>query len=134
MSIDKVRSALETALNAMTPALSTAWENGPFTPINGTAYQRVNLLTAEPENPSIGNTLYREIGILQITLMYPKDTGSGGANARAELIRTTFKRGNSFTKDGVKVIVERTPEVSPGRVDGDRWSVPVRVRWYANVM
>jgi len=36
MSVVSIRAALETALAAITPAMSTAYENAPFTPVNGT--------------------------------------------------------------------------------------------------
>ncbi|MFZ2407006.1 MAG: phage tail terminator-like protein [Methylobacter sp.] len=132
MSIISVRAALETALNAMTPSLSTCWENTPHTAVAGTPYQQVYLLVAEPENPTMGDGFYREQGILQITLMYPLQTGSATAAARAELIRTTFKRGTSFTSGAVTVRINRTPEISPGRVDGDRFAVPVKIRWFSD--
>ena len=47
MSIVAIRTALETKLNTITPALSTAWENVLFTPVAGTAYHQVNLLMSD---------------------------------------------------------------------------------------
>lgn len=134
MSIVSVRAALETKLNNMTPSLATAWENAPYTPVTGTAYQRVWLLTAEPSNPTMGDDYYREQGILQITLYYPLQTGSSAAAARADLIRTTFKRGTSMTSGANTVIIDRTPEISSGRVEGDRWALPVKIRWFAGII
>ena len=132
MSIVSIRAALETKLKAITPALATEWENVPYTPISGTAYQKTFLLPATPGNPTMGDGFYREQGIFQITLMYPLQTGTKAAADRAELIRTAFKRGTSMVSGTMTVKVEATPEVSPGRVDGDRWSVPVKVRWFAD--
>jgi hypothetical protein len=134
MSIVNIRAALESKLNNMENSLPTAWENAPYTPITGTAYQRVWLLVAEPGNPTFGDDYYREQGILQVTLYYPLQTGSGTAAARADLIRSTFKRGTSMTSGGNTVIVYRTPEISNGRVEGDRWALPVRIRWYAGII
>jgi hypothetical protein len=51
---------------------------------------------------------------------------------RAELIRTTFKRGNAFTASGVTTTIEKTPEIGPAMLDDDRYVLPVRVRFYAN--
>jgi len=132
MSIGSVRAALEAKLNGITPALATAWQNAPYTPVAGTAYQQVFLLPATPSNPTLGDGFYREQGIFQITLMYPIQAGSSAAETRAELIRTAFKRGTSMTSGGVTVKVEATPEISQGRVDGDRWAVPVKVRWFSD--
>lgn len=126
-----VRSALEVALAAMTPALATAYENAPFTPAQGTPYQRVTLLLAEPANPEMSSG-YTEQGFLQVDLAYPLNAGPAAATARAELIRTTFYRGASFTASGVTTVVERTPEIRPGRVEDDRFIIPVRIPFYSH--
>jgi len=133
MSISSVRIALENKLNAMTPTLSTAWENVPFTPVTGTPYQRAYLMPATPANPTMGDGYYREQGIFQVSLFYPLQAGPKTAADRAELIRAAFKRGTTLTSGTVSVIIERTPEIGQGRVDGDRWALPVKIRWYAGI-
>jgi len=133
VSIVSVRTALETKLNAMTPSLSTAYENVPFTPVTGTAYQRAYLMPATPANPTMGDGYYREQGIFQVTLRYPLQAGPKTAADRAELIRAAFKRGTTLTSGTVSVIIERTPEIGQGRVDGDRWALVVRIRWFAGI-
>jgi hypothetical protein len=70
---------------------------------------------------------------MQIDLYYPLNAGPGAASARAELIRTTFSRGASFTASGVKVHVTKTPEIAPGRVEEDRYVVPVRIPFHAHI-
>jgi len=133
MSISSVRIALENKLNAMTPSLSTAWENVPFTPVTGTAYQKAFLLPATPANPTMGDGYYREQGIFQVTLMYPLQAGPKPAADRAEAIRAAFKRGTTLTNGNVSVIIEQTPEIGQGRVDGDRWALPVKIRWFSSI-
>lgn len=130
MSLPLVRIALESALVAMSPALSTAWDNADFTPAVGTPYQQIHLMPAAPDNPEIGG-LAREQGIFSVRLMYPLGAGPAAAEARAGLIRSTFYRGASFTSGGVTAVIERTPEIAPGRAEEDRWVVPVRIRFYA---
>jgi len=133
MSLASVRIALESKLNAMTPALSTAWENVPFTPVSGTPYQAAYLMPATPANPTMGDGYYREQGIFQVTLMYPLQAGPKPAADRAEAIRAAFKRGTTLTNGNVSVIIEQTPEIGQGRVDGDRWMQIVRIRWFAGI-
>lgn len=134
MSQIKIRAALETALNAILPAIDTAWENVSFNPpASSTPYQAAFVLFAEPDDPEAGHALHIERGILQINLKYPLQTGDGTARARAELIRTTFYRGRSFTSDGVTVSVENTPEAGQGTVDGDRWLIPVKIRFKSQI-
>jgi hypothetical protein len=127
-----VRAALESALAAMSPALATAYENAPFTPVAGTPYQRATLLLAEPANPVVGAGFYTEQGFMQVDLCYPLGAGPAAASNRAELIRSTFHRGASFTASGVTVNIERTPEIAPGRVEEDRYVIPVRIRFYSH--
>jgi len=133
MSISSVRIALETKLATITPALSTAYENVPFTPVTGVPYAAAYLLPATPANPTMGDGYYREQGIFQVTLRYPLQAGPKTAADRAELIRAAFKRGTTLTSGTVSVIIERTPEIGQGRRDGDRWMQIVRIRWYAGV-
>lgn len=134
MSVVLIQSALEVALATISPAISTAYENNAFSPVAGTAYQRVYLLTAEPENREVSTRRHTERGILQVTLAYPLNGGPAAAKTRAELIRAKFYRGASFTASGVTVHIERTPEIAPGRVEGDRYEVPVKIRWFSQIL
>lgn len=133
MSQTKIRAALETALASIVPPISTAYQNFGFTPVTGQPYQDVYLLPAEPNNWAMGDGSRQERGIFQINLQYPAGEGSAAAGARAELIRSLFRRGASFTKDGITVQIERTPEIGDGRADNGRWMVPVRIRWFCNL-
>lgn len=132
MSLVLVRQALEVALAAMSPALATAWENAPFTPVDGTPYQAVFLMPVRPEHAEIGRA-YTERGYLQINLNYPLDAGPSAAAMRAELIRSTFYRGRSFTADEVVTHIEETPEIGPGRTEDNVYFLPVKVRFYAHL-
>lgn len=132
MSITHIRTALETALNGMSPALATAWQNIPYAPIISTPYQRVNLLTAEPDNRVFGAS-YTEAGYMQVDLCYPQSVGAGAVEQRIELIRTTFKRGTTFLNGGITVTISTTPELAPAYLDGDRFVRPVRIRFHAYI-
>ncbi|MFZ6773030.1 phage tail terminator-like protein [Undibacterium sp. SXout7W] len=134
MSIIKIRAALETALAAIDPTFATAYENSPYTPVNNTPYQRVYLMLATPDNPTMGGSFFREVGIFQINLFYPLQGGTAATAARVDAIRTAFKRGNSFIKDDHIITIDRTPEVPQGIVDIDRWMQPIKIRFYSNMM
>ena len=133
MSIVSIRAAIETALNAITPAISTAWENSSFEPTAGTAYQRV-FYRSQPLNPTAGTSRRQENGFVQVSLFYPLQTGTGAAAARAELIRTMFRRGYSFTSGGITVKIAQTPEIHQGKVDGDRWMLPVSIYFISDFL
>ena len=116
MSLTAIRAALETTLNAISPALLTIWENTEGTPVNGTAYQRVFLLPGPPLNLEIGPS-YTERGIFQVNLNYPLGTGPAAATARAEAIRAAFKFASTHTASGVTVLVTATPDRKSTRLN-----------------
>lgn len=133
MSLVAIRVALETHLSSMTPEVPTAWENTKFDPQVNVAFQKASLLPAEPENPSFGDAFHRAQGIFQVQLNYPLLSGSAVALARAELVKTTFYRGLSLVSSGVTVVVSRTPEIAPALVDGEWYTIPVSIRYFANI-
>lgn len=135
MSIAAVKIALEKQVKAISGTMSTGWENTSYSPpVDGSAYQLIHLLPATPDNPTFGTKFYREVGLMQITLSYPLDGGAGKAYAKAEAIRAGFTRGDSFTQAGVTVIIAATPTVGPGMNQADRYVLPVRIRYFANIL
>jgi hypothetical protein len=137
-SLAKIKTALETRLKAMASLLPTQWENSAFTPPSDSAYQSVHLLPAEPVSPSIlgvaGSEMYREIGVMQVTLVYPARGGAGTALAKAEAIRDWFPRGSSFSYGGVTTVVSRTPRIGPAMFQDDRYVLPVSIPYFANII
>ena len=134
MSAVAIMSALATALATVSPSLATAWENTPYTPVVGTAYQRVFLLMGEPVPLEQSGRVNREQGVMQVSLCYPLSTGSGAALTRAELIRATFYRGRTFTSGSTTLTIDRMPEISPALIENDRYVIPVRIRFYSHVI
>lgn len=133
MSQTAIRKALEKHLSAMSPSLSTAFENVPFTPVTGVAYQRVNLLPNAPDNSAQGSGMYFDRGIFQVTLCYPQGTGPAAAEARAQMLRDWFRRATTMVEGDVSVIVTTTPRISRGEPEGDRFCIPVSVSYQAQI-
>lgn len=127
MSIVTARTLLEGRLNAITPSLSTAWENVLFTPVANTPYQRVNLLVSDIKNPCINDKMYETTGFLQVMLCYPLATGAKNAYARAEMIQDSFCFGLQLTSGAVKVLIHKTPQIAPAIINGDRYEIPVSI-------
>ena len=127
----RVRIALETALYSLSPSFATAWENVSYRPTPGVPYQQAYLLFAKPDNP-IFSSGHRELGFMLVRLIYPLSTGLFDAMTRAELLRSAFYKGASFTSGDAIVYVERTPEILSGRVEGSRYVIPVKIRFFAN--
>lgn len=139
MSRPVIRKLLETRLNAISPALATAFENVAFTVVQKTPYQRVYLMFAEPEHPTMGGLpgsgtqLTRENGILQSTLYYPENAGAAALEARVELIRAQFYRGLVLTQGTVRVMVDKTPYTGRAFNEGGFFVVPVSIGFIADV-
>jgi len=133
MSNANIQDALELALNSLTPAILTAWPNVSIEPGSLELYQRADTLFAEPSNPTIGDGFYRELGYMQVTLYYPVQAGSRAAVTRAEMIRTLFKRGSTFTNGGIDVKIPRKPSLSLGNPQDGRYTVIVKIPFYADI-
>ena len=133
-SLKAIKAAIEARLVAIASPLPTQWENVVFVPpTDGSAYQVADILPATPDNPTLGDKFYREIGLLQVTLLYPLNGGSGPVYAKAEAIRDWFPRGLSLSSGGITVNIPRTPAIGPKRIAEDRFALPISIRYYADV-
>lgn len=129
-----IKKAFEKKLQTLSPALSTAYEGVAFTPVSGTPYQAVQLVPRRTENPSVGDDHYRDTGEFQVFLAYPTNSGSATILARAEALRTHFKRGTSLVEGSTTVLITRTPQISGTTVVGDRLVVPVIITYISDVI
>lgn len=130
---NSISKALETRLAAIAEPLPTQWENSDFSPVEGQPYQEAYVLYAAPENPTLGDDFWRQRGYLQVSLRFPANTGKAAVFERAGQIAAWFKRGLSLEADGITTVIERTPEVTNGTKDGDRFVVNVKARFYADI-
>lgn len=133
MSIVLIKKALQKHLDTM-PALATAYSSASFTPVQGTPYQRVQIIPRQPENPTFGDSYYREVGSFQIFLAYPSNKGESQVLERAELVQKHFARGTTLTEGAIEVNILRTPQIAGSTIAGDRVIVPVIIQYSAGVL
>ena len=133
MSIVTIRRLLEVRLNANAGGLPIAFENVPYQPTQGTAYQRCTLLPAQSDNPTMGTAHYRQPGIFQVSLFYPQSVGPASASARAEALRAIFPRGLSLEDAGVRVLVASTPSISSGNNVEGWFTLTVSIPFTADI-
>jgi hypothetical protein len=133
MSLLKISAAFEKKLKALDTNFPTALENLPYTPITGTAYQRVRVLPATPVNSTLGDNYHRENGFCEIILFYPVNTGRGAAQAKAEAIKAHFPRNLSLTEAGQIIKIDRTPTINAAIQDGDRYALPITISYYSEI-
>ena len=133
MSQILIRAALENSLKTITPAVETVYEGMDYTPKAGVPFQRVNLLMNAPDNPVVFSGFYRESGIFQVLVCYPKAGGLNPPQVQAEKIRTLFKVGTTPTKNTVRVVINRTPDIRILPNEVDRIVIAVRVFFTADI-
>jgi hypothetical protein len=132
MSLEYIKAALETALQAISSDIDVAWENTGYTPNPETPYLKTYLLPARPEDITIGAGYRRESGIFQVNINYPIQQGSGDALTRAELIKSAFPRGATFSSGGITVHIGETPEII-GAFETTHYTLPVKIRYWADI-
>lgn len=111
----------------------TAYQNAVFQVVVGVPYQLIHIVTFKPDEPTQGGGYYREHGVFQVTLVYPVGVGTGAIIARAELIRSYFKKGMSFVNSGITVVIPDTPEFGYLQGSADNISLPVKIVYRADI-
>lgn len=133
MSQAIIRKLLEQQINSASVGVDTAFENVPYTPQAGKLWQRVNLLPGQTLNPTMGDNFKRDVGVMQVMVLAPKNAGPAAAAARAEAILQAFPRGWSAAEGAVRLRVLESPYVSAA-VPNDAWyQVPVSIPYVADV-
>lgn len=133
MSQDDIRTAFEKKLKDLDNSFQTAYENVSFKPSTGIPYQSLSLIPLEPENPTYGDNFHREVGIFQVVLCYPIGRGTGPIKTKAEDIKEHFKRTTALTQNNTVVTIDKTPHIGAAYTIGDRYCIPVRISYYANL-
>ena len=129
-----VRKAFEQYLVVMPQGLGqiqTAFENVTFTPKVDQPYQLSRLVPLPVENPTYGDNYNREVGFYQIVLSYPKGNGVGNITLMADKVKDYFKRGTTLVEGSDKIIIDRTPQISPVYINDNRAEITIRIRYYS---
>ena len=111
-------------------ALNAAEATGPVTITYSWRKQTTVMIG---HNATAGLVHHRKVGIFQIMLRYPQFQGSGAARRYADLLEFHFRRATLLQESGLKVLVTHTPATGPAQKDGDRYCLPVSVRYQADV-
>lgn len=133
-----IREAFETRIAAFaaaqTPPISVAWENTTFTPSPAAPYLECAMLPATSANPSLGVNFIRLLGIYQINVNYPEDTGPAPAESIADALIALFPRG-SLQQNDVIINIDYTGSRAKGLVSPNGFFfIPVRIRYREDVI
>lgn len=137
MSDQHILAALRTRLVsfAQTKGLNLAAEGVAFVPDATKTHLADHLLPAETENPSMGRDHRRYVGIYQVDVDAPASSNVGDLRTLANELVAHFPRGSALThaSSGTKVLIIRTPSISPLIVDGGRMKRAVSIRYQADI-
>lgn len=98
MSFEEIQKALDNPLKAGAfGGLPVVLENSTYVPDVSTPFLTGTILPAQPTQTELGpaGTDLHE-GIYQISIYYPKDSGTGEMNRKADEISLVFKSGVTF--------------------------------------
>lgn len=131
MALSDVRKALVAAYVAMGLDLPTQWENKYFDPPAGANWARFNWTPGQPEVSTLGEAGVDFCrGFVQISLVFPEDSGEEEAMTLADQFRPVFWAGRSFTYDGQAVTIQSTGR-SSGQYVENSYRVYVTINWSA---
>lgn len=111
----------------------TAEQNASYPAVTGLPYQLIHVVTFKPDEPTQGGGYYREHGVFSVTLVYPVGVGAGAITARAELIRSFFKKGSTLSNSGITVTIPDTPEFGYEQGSSSNISMPVKIGYRADI-
>lgn len=104
-----------------------AWPNIAFKPPAG-PYVRVEHLPNRVTRLFLkGSAPHLRQGILQLTVVTPLNAGPEDATALAGAVAEHFPADLALYEDGIKVRVQRAPDVMPAEKSDTSWSVRVDV-------
>lgn len=129
----KIQSALNKHLAdwASVPE-NVAYENTVITPPDSTLYLELEFNPDEPVYPTQGSSQSREAGVWTITVAGLPGSGWGSVFATVDDIVSRFDRGTILTYESVTVKVQSSYP-TPGRVEGSRYKVPVKIHYFGYV-
>lgn len=125
-----IRTALSQRLETMPGVIAVAWENARFVPTTGVPYLIPSVMWGEAQQAEQGATGRNwEIGVYQITAVYPGGTGVTEINTMAGKIKERFKRGTVLTYNGVYVTVRKV-YLNPQTITDAGVRQPISIPFY----
>lgn len=119
--------------NSVSPGVTVVFPNMKESPVQGVPWERVDYLDAQTENPSTGDNFKRDIGIMQVTLHYPRNAGAGQARIRAKALCDGFKRGLSLAEGTQTLRMLRSPWAVDLPVDPSWFRIAVSIPYTVDI-
>lgn len=131
MSHSAVRSILESRLAswATTNTINVAWENVPYSPTQGETYVRAFLLPAETVSQDLKGDHRRYLGVFQVSIVTPINSGPGAALALVDSLNTQFPMNGRYTSGAVTVQIVGPASPAPAIQEESHFVIPVSLRY-----
>lgn len=126
MSFTTIQAILDTQLQTVAGLPVLQLENTRYEPKTGVPFVRPTFMPAETARLSNTDDLLQ--GLYQIDVFYPTDKGTATASAMADLIKSAFVRGATYTTNSVNVHVVKSYREA-GTVFQQFYKLSVMVQW-----
>lgn len=135
MSDQKIMAAFQVRLTsfAATKSVAIAYEGTSFAIDQTKTHLADYLLPANTDNPSMGRTHRRYLGIYQVTVDAPSGTNPVTLRNLANDLAGYFPRGQAMTQAGQRVWVTRTPSIGPLIAAAGRMTRAVSIPYQSDV-
>jgi hypothetical protein len=130
MPVLSAKKACERRLSTL--SLPTAYEGISFTPPSG-LYLATQLKVNTPDEPTIGDTYYRERITFQVFVCDVLNKGTGNALAVVEQVRDLFPKGLTLTEGAYTIHFLNQASVKGSVVTEDRLVYPVMIDMFVEV-
>jgi hypothetical protein len=120
---------LDTFANAQ--GLEIARPAVPFSPTDGAAYLKVYFIPTTTEAMDIAGLINEYRGILQVSVIYPGESGIVAPLELAAAVADHFQSGTVVTHGATTFKIQQPPQVGPTIDDGAWTIIPVSVRYRA---
>lgn len=129
MNFTAIQAILDTQLKTVVGLPTLQLENTQNVGITGKAFSRATLLPARSYQMNVGpGGTMQLLGLYQIDLFYPINTGVSTINAMVDAVIAAFPKGFLTDADGVVVQIDVSWRETGRRVE-QFYSVPVAVSW-----
>lgn len=133
MTSKQLSTALRASYQALASSLGVdvAWPNIAYEPSGG-VYTEFDIITSPDREWSVQGGLVRKMGIMQITVIAPKDTGTQIIDELLDKISDAYPYGSSIISGGEIIDIYQAPQFSPVMIDESGTRVAISV--YYNVL
>ena len=117
-------------INDLGLALPIAWPNVDFTPPADGKYIAVSFMPNTATRVAItSGTPHRRVGLLQLSVFWPRGAGVYDPMAKADEIAAGFPADLILLGAGVRVRITKTPDIAGPLVEDHAVHIPVTVSW-----